>query len=120
MIDGTWQEHAPLDLDGKPALLFFTLDDSCECMQELLESADIQIKSWPDTTRGGARVHRINIEQRQDLASQYKIFRVPSMILLDAEGEIFHRQDYQSIEDGPLQLEEFEAKIQEIQGFGLK
>lgn len=110
-----WQPGIPLEIDDQPALLYFTLDESCECMQELLETADLQMKDWPETARGGVEVVRIDFEAREDLASQYSIFRLPCLVLVDRAGEIVFRQDYPLVEGGPFNLTEFEEKIRQLQ-----
>ena len=109
-------DRQPLSLNDEPALLFFNVDDSCECMKELVQSADQQIENWPETARSHIRIHRINFDQRPGLADQYQVFRYPCMILLDSSGQIVYRQDYPLSEGGPLDLENFEAQIKLMVG----
>ena len=111
-----WQSLLPLEIEDQPALLYFTLEESCECMQELLEMADLQIKDWPETARGGVEIVRIDFDVREDLASQYRVFRLPCLVLVDQSGEIVFRQDYPLVEGGPFNLSEFEEKIRQLQG----
>ncbi len=113
-IEGVWQAQPPLDLVSKPVLLFFTLEDSCDCMQELIESAEAQIQNWPSSARLGTPIQRIDFDERKDLASKYKIFRVPCLVLLNSTGEIVHRQDYPLIDGGPFNLSEFEEQIHSL------
>lgn len=103
--------HSSLPLDGQPVLLFFTLDDPCECMQELIQQAEDQIDHWPEAQRAGILIRRIDFDTDQDLAGQYNVFRVPCLVMLDSHGEVVLRQDYPLIEGGPLDLQEFEAHI---------
>lgn len=101
-ISGGWLHPPALVMDGKPAMLFFSLDESCECMQELINGAEAQINDWPPSARAGFPVQRIDFEKRTDLAARYRIFRVPCLILLDPAGEIVHRQDYPIVNGGPF------------------
>jgi len=100
-----------LELNGKPVLLYFNIDEPCECMQKLVESADSQINRWPEEARAGIPVHRINFDKQPELGSKFKVFRVPCLVLVDAQGQIVHRQDYPVSEGWPLNLEEFEKAI---------
>jgi len=102
-------ESQTLDLNGEPALLFFNIDEPCECMQKLVEGADAQINRWSKKARAGIPVYRINFEEQPELGGRYKVFRVPCLVLVDGAGQIVHRQDYPVNEDRPLKLEEFET-----------
>jgi hypothetical protein len=108
-------ERQPLDLAGEPALLFFNINEPCECMQKLVESADAQIRTWPEEARSGIPVYRINFEEQLELGGKYKVFRVPCLVLVDEDGQIIHRQDYPASEGWPLKLEEFEAIISSLE-----
>jgi hypothetical protein len=112
MVSSDWQEYAPLELGGKPAILFFTLEDCCECMQELVEKADNQVMNWPETARQGVQIIRIAFETRKGLASRYHVYRVPSLILLDSTGKIVYRQEFAINTREPFNLAEFEELIQ--------
>jgi hypothetical protein len=103
-----------LDLDGQPALLFFSLDDSCECMRQMIYAADFQIAHWSEEERRGIVFHRFDFDQDRQLANQYKVYRVPSLLLLDEKGQIVSRQDDPIMQNGPLDLHEFEAVIQSL------
>jgi hypothetical protein len=104
----------PLDLQGKPAVLFFSLDKPCECMVELTKRAETQIANWPEERRGGIKVVRIPFEQRRDLPAKYDVFRVPCLILVDDQNQVIWRQDYPLIEGGSFDLEELEAAIADM------
>ncbi|MBN1147980.1 MAG: thioredoxin family protein [Anaerolineales bacterium] len=114
MLQGAPAERQSLDLNGKPALLFFNIDEPCECMRKMVESADAQINRWPVEARSGIPVHRINFEEQPKLGGKYKVFRVPCLVLVDGDGQIVHRQDYPASEGWPLKLEEFEAIISSL------
>ena len=108
------QPRAPLVFAGEPALLFFNLNESCECMREMVESANKQITAWPEEARAGIQIHWIDFEERPDLASQYEVFRVPCLVLLDAQGEIVYRQDYPLANGGPLNIQKFNELIKDL------
>jgi len=98
----------------KPVILFFNLDDPCECMVELTQRAEQQMASWPVERQGGIPVVRIAIDQRKDLEAKYKVFRAPCLVLVDAQDQVAWRQDYPLIEGGPFKLKELEAAIAEL------
>ena len=84
-------------------------------MQKLVESADAQIRTWPEGDRSGIPVHHIDFEEQPELGGKYKVFRVPCLVLVDGDGQILHRQDYPASEGWPLKLEEFEAIISSLE-----
>lgn len=101
----------PYNLDGKPVLLFLSMDDPCACMVDLTQRAESQIANWPVEQRGGIQVVRFPFQQRRDLEAEYKIFRAPCLILVDTQNQVIWRQDYPLIEGGPFKLDEVEAVI---------
>jgi len=107
-------EAVAVDSNGQPALIFFSLDDSCECMRQMIYAADFQIAHWSEEERRGIVVHRFDFDQNRQLANQYKVYRVPSLLLLDEKGQIISRQDDPILQNGPLDLHEFEAVIQSL------
>ena len=115
MLQGTALHQPPLSLDDHPAILFFTLAEPCECMQELVQQAESQLDQWPEALRSGTPIHRIDFDTRPDLAGEYGVFRVPCLLVLDSQGTIVHRQDYPLAAGGPFDLAEFEAQIQVLQ-----
>lgn len=114
VFQGGFERREPLPLDGRPALVLFSLDDPCECIQEMIGQADAQVRQWPEEGRAGLPIHRVDFEARRDLAAEYQVFRVPCLVLLDAGGEVVYRQDYPSIEGGPFALDDFEAQIRSL------
>jgi hypothetical protein len=98
----------------KPVILFFNLDDPCECMVELTQRAEQQMANWPVERQGGIPVVRIAIDQRKDLEAKYKVFRAPCLVLVDAQDQVAWRQDYPLIEGEPFKLKELEAAIAEL------
>ena len=95
----------------QPVILFFSVDEPCECMVELTQHAEQQMVDWPVERRGGIPVMRIAMEERKDLEAKYQVFRAPCLVLVDAQDQIVWRQDYPLIEGGPFRLEELEAAI---------
>ena len=98
-------------LENTPVILFFNVDEPCECMVDLTQRAEAQIANWPVESRGGITVMRIAMDQRRDLEAKYDIFRAPCLVLVDVDGQVFWRQDYPLIEGGPFNLNEFETAI---------
>ncbi|MBU0511203.1 MAG: hypothetical protein KKD28_09185 [Chloroflexi bacterium] len=109
---GWLQPRPSLELNGQLAVLIFVkIHGVCECEQFVNGNARSQVANWPTETRYGLPLHQIDIEQRPDLAERYKVIRAPSMLLLDASGEIVWRQD-DVISDGlPLDIEKIEVQI---------
>ncbi len=98
----------------KPVILFFNVDEPCECMVELTQRAEQQMANWPVERRGGIPVVRIPFDQREDLQAKYSVFRAPCLVLIDEQDQVAWRQDYPLIEGGPFELEELEAAIAEL------
>jgi len=101
-----------LELNGQPAVLVFVkYRYVCECEGYVNGNARSQAVNWPLDTPGGVPLHLIDIDQRTDLVKRYKVIRAPSMLLLDAEGEIVWRQDDVISDEFPLNLPAAEAQI---------
>lgn len=113
-IQFTQGEAARLDLNGQPMILFFSLDASCECIRQMIHAADFQIAHWSEEARQGVVVNRYDFDQNRQLANQYGVYRVPSLILLDGRGRVVSRQDDPLLKNGPLDLKMFEAAIQTL------
>ena len=45
--DGWFEPQTPLELNGQPALVFFTLGRGCECQMSVIRSAEAQLAAWP-------------------------------------------------------------------------
>ena len=103
------------NMNDKPVILFFSVDEPCECMVELTQHAEQQIANWPVERRAGIPVMRVAMEQRKDLEMKYRVFRAPCLVLVDVQDQITWRQDYPMIEGGPFKLEELEAAIAELE-----
>lgn len=92
-------------------ILFFSLDDPCDCMDELTQRAEEQIANWPVERYAGLSLLRIPLDQRRDLEAKYGVYSAPSLLLVDAEDQVLWRQDNLMILDGPFRLDELEAEI---------
>jgi len=108
---GLFEPHQPLELNGKPALLFFNVSKGCDCQMVVSNNANAQIASWSESARYGVSVYEIDIDRRPDLAGQYDIFRVPALLLLDSQGQLMWMQDYSINDELPLDLHQFETEI---------
>jgi hypothetical protein len=113
MLGGTWQKAAPLDVENRPAILFFSFDEPCECMLELTAKAEAQIAGWAAPQDQGIPVYRFDFPSRPDLASYYAVYRVPCLIYLDASGESVYRLDFSITEPLPFNLAGLEAFLPE-------
>lgn len=102
------------EIMDKPVILFFNLDEPCECMVELTQSAEQQMENWPVERQGGIPVVRIALHMRDDLEVKYMVFRTPCLVLINAQDQVAWRQDYPLIEGGPFDLGGLEAAIAEM------
>jgi hypothetical protein len=98
----------PLEPDRQPALLFFNKARGCECELFVYDNAEAQMDGWD----APVQVIRIDLDRRPDLARQYQVIRAPTMILLDAAGQIVWRQDEGLSDATPLDLERVEILIE--------
>jgi hypothetical protein len=102
------------EISDRPVVLFFNVDEPCECMVELTQRAELQMANWTAEKRDAIPVLRIAMDQRKDLEAKYQVFRAPCLVLVDAKDRVVWRQDYPLIEGGPFKLEELEAAIEGI------
>ncbi len=107
---GWFNPRPPLELDGKPALLFFNKTRGCECELFVYNNANAQVDDWI----APLRVIRIDMDHRPDLARQYAVIRAPTLILLDAEGQAVWRQDEGLSDESPLDLNQAERQIEAL------
>lgn len=102
------------EIMDKPVILFFNVDEPCECLVELTQSAEQQMENWLGERQGGIPVVRIPLHMRDDLEVKYKIYRAPCLVLINDQDQVAWRQDYPLIEAGPFDLEGLEAAIAEM------
>jgi hypothetical protein len=109
-----WLNPQPTLVPGSPGLVFFNGSRGCDCELYVYSSADRQLADWSEAQRGGLAVIRISIHAPGTLKRKYKVIRAPTLLLLDAAGEIILRQDNVVSDDEPLDLAEFEIQIQAL------
>jgi len=86
---------------GKPSLLYFTGDYCAVC-----EYQQSPIIAHISTTLGTAvDVNTLNVSTHPDLASQYKVFTLPTTVVLDGQGQVSH------INYGLTQQDKLEAQL---------
>jgi hypothetical protein len=107
---GWFAPRPPLDLDGELVLLFFNKSRGCECEMLVYNNANAQMDVW----NSPVRVIRIDMERRPDLARDYNIIRAPSLVLVNAEGQVVWRQDEGLSDVSPLDLNQAERRIEAL------
>jgi hypothetical protein len=107
---GWFTPHPPLKLDGTPALLFFNKSRGCECELLIYNNAETQMDSW----NASVHVIRIDLDRRPDLARQYEVIRAPTLVLLNAEGQIAWRQDEGLSDESPLDLDQAKNRVESL------
>jgi hypothetical protein len=103
--DGWFLPRKPVELDHQPAFLFFNRHKGCDCVLEVYELADSEIRTWPEEDRSGARVIKIDLDDQPQLGPEYKIVRAPTLLLLDASSREVHRQEVAISETQVFDLE---------------
>jgi hypothetical protein len=102
---GWFAPRPPLELDGKPVLLFFNKARGCECEMFVYNHAEAQVAVW----NAPVRVIRIDLDHRPDLAQQYDVIRAPSLVLLNSDNQVIWKQDVSLSDEAPLDLAQVEA-----------
>lgn len=105
---GWFIPRPPLELNGEPALLFFNKARGCKCELFVYNNANAQINAW----NAPVRIVHIDLERRPDLAQQYCIIRAPSLVLLNAAGQVAWRQDEGLSDEEPLDLKQVEVQVE--------
>lgn len=114
MLQGGLERHAPLVFNGEPAVLFFSLDKPCDCMQADVQRADEQMAVWKELDQKVITVYRIDFETRRDLASQFGVRQTPSLVLVNRWEEVVYQQDYPLFSEASFDLVALEAQIQAL------
>jgi hypothetical protein len=112
--DGWFEPRTPLPLDGKPALVFFTLGAGCECQMSVVRAAEAQLDGWDVPAETGIPLLRVDFSRRPDLAKQYRIIRAPALALLDADGQVVWKQDLGRSDTQPLDLAEAARQMETL------
>jgi hypothetical protein len=107
---GWFAPRPPLELDGGPALLFFNKSRGCECELLVYDNANSQIDGW----KAPVRVIRVDLDRRPDLMQEYGVIRAPSLVLLNAAGQVVWRQDEGLSDEAPLDMEQVEVQVEAL------
>jgi len=107
---GWFAPRPPLELDGEPVLLFFNKARGCECELFVYNNAAAQMDVW----NVPLRIIKIDMDHRPDLARQYEVIRAPTLILLNAEGQVVWKQDEGLSDESPLDLEQVEIQFEAL------
>jgi hypothetical protein len=112
--DGWFEPKIPLEHNGKPALVFFTLGLGCECQMLVIRNAETQLAAWPVAMEEQISILRVDFSRRPDLVSQYNVARAPALVLLDAAGEVIWKQDLSLSDESPLDLIQAQSMVEEL------
>lgn len=107
---GWFAPRPPLDLDGKPVLLFFNKARGCECELLVYNNANAQMDDWT----APLRVIRIDMDRRPNLARDFNIIRAPTLVLLNVDGQVVWKQDEGLSDESPLDLNQAERQIEAV------
>ncbi len=114
MLQGGLDRHTPIVLNGEPAVLFFSLDQPCDCMQVDVQRADEQMAVWKEQDLKAIPVYRIDFETRRDLANQYGVRQTPSLVLVNSREDVVYQQKYPLFTEASFDLAALEAQIQAL------
>jgi hypothetical protein len=108
-----WLAYRPLlDLQGRPALLFFTLSQGSPRQMRVVRGAEAQIVGWDEPHRRGLPVVWIDLTEHGDLGERFRISGAPALVLVDGQERVVWRQDEGISDESPLDLVEAEARIE--------
>ena len=107
---GWFTFREPLLLNGKPALIFFTLSQGCECQMSVVRAAEAQLTNW----QAPVQLLRVDFDRRPDLAEQFDLARAPALVLLDSDGQIIWKQDEGLSDESPLDLEQVGIQVEAL------
>lgn len=109
-----FEPRIPLELNGRPALVFFTLGEGCACQMGVVRAAEAQMANWVGVPAEEIQVLRVDFNRRPDLDKQYGVVRAPALVLLDGAGQVVWQQDVGLSDDTPLDLDQAEAEIEKL------
>lgn len=112
--DGWFDPKMPLELNNRPALVFFTLGRGCECQMLVIRNAEAQLSAWPLAQEDSIPIFRVDFSRRPDLARQYGVNRAPALVLLNALEQVVWKQDVGLSDEAPLDLTAAEAHIHQL------
>lgn len=108
---GWLDPRTSLELDGQPALVFFTLSRGCECQMVVVQAAEAQLAYWDVPVEIGIEIIRLDFDRHSNLAHRFRVMRAPALVLVDAAGEVVWKQDLGLSDEAPLDLAAAEAQI---------
>jgi hypothetical protein len=100
-----------MELNGQPALLFFTLSEGCDCQMRVIRHAATQVAFWKPVEHLKINIISIDFDERPDLARYFHVDRAPALVLLDHNGEVFWMQDEPQSDDLPFDMSAVEEQI---------
>ena len=109
--NGWFTPRTPLELNGEPALVFFTLAEGCDCEMTVVNAAEAQLATWIIPKENGIPLLRVDFSRRPDLAALYDVARAPALVLLDTQGLVFWKQDVGLSDEAPLDLDTAGSQI---------
>lgn len=74
-----------VDTEGQPALLYFR-GESCAVCPTQSRVVDQLAEQWHDRLR----IERIDAEREPERTAQYRVFSLPTTILVDGHGQVRH------------------------------
>jgi len=80
----------------------------------VVQSAEQQLAAWQLPEASGLNVIRLDFNRRPDLARQYGVARAPSLVLLDASGEVAWKQVVGLSDEAPLDLIQAKSQIEAL------
>jgi hypothetical protein len=111
-----WLSPQPTLQPGNPGLVFFNGSRGCECELYVYANADRQVANWSEAQRGGLPFIWLSIHAPGELKNKYKVIRAPTLLLVDATGNVVMRQDNVVSDEEPLDLAAFEKEISLLVG----
>ena len=112
--EGWFEPRTPLELNGQPALVFFTLRRGCDCQMDVARAAEAQLAGWDGPAQAGIPVLSVDFSRRPDLAEQYGVIRAPALVLLDAQGQVVWKQDLGLSDEAPLDLIRAQSQVEAL------
>jgi hypothetical protein len=116
---GWLDPRTSLELDGQPAVVFFTLSRGCECQMVVVEAAEAQLANWDAPVETGLEVIKLDFDRRSNLAHRFRVVRAPALVLVDEAGEVVWKQDVGLSDEAPLDLASAEANIRQLSDGGI-
>jgi hypothetical protein len=114
VYSGWFDGRSPLDPQGQPTLLFFTLSRGCQCQMDVVQAAEAQLANWDVPSTTGIVMLKLDFSRHSCLAHQYKIASAPALLLLNGAGNVVWKQDLGLCDAAPLDLLSAEKNIRDV------